>query len=66
MLPNFSSINCRVHLYVDMLQFLIVSIFEAPLFKNVESPLNGDVSGVVGAKTNTDTKNETLNLPQQC
>lgn len=36
-----------------MLQFLIVSIFEAPLFKNVvESPLNGGLhaDGVVGAR----------------
>lgn len=34
-LPNFSSINCRVHLYVDMLQFLMESIFEAPFLMNV-------------------------------
>lgn len=46
-LPNFSIIICRVHLYVDMLQFFNVSILAAPLLINDESP-NGDVSEFVG------------------
>lgn len=51
-LPNFSSINCRVHLYVEMLQFFRISIFETLFFKNVvDSPLNVGLMGVgvVGA-----------------
>lgn len=41
--PNFSNINCFVHLYVEMDQFLIFSIREAPVLITVESSF-----GVVG------------------
>lgn len=56
-LPNFSSIIWRVHLYVDTLQFLIVSNFEAPWRSRFESMplcgLRGDMGvGVVGAAKN--------------
>lgn len=45
-LPNFSIINWRVHLYVDILQFLSVSIFEALFLNSVDSPFMDD--GVIG------------------
>lgn len=39
--PSFSNINCFVHLYVDILQFLMVSILEAWDLIKEGSPLWG-------------------------
>lgn len=44
--PSFSNINCLVHLYVDILQFLIVSILDACDLINAESPFWDGLVGV--------------------
>lgn len=47
-LPSFSNISCFVHLYVEILQFLIVSIFDCCAFITVGSPFCVGLMGVVG------------------
>ena len=41
--PSFSNISCLVHLYVEMLQFLMVSIFDVGERSNLgtSSPFSG-------------------------
>lgn len=60
LLPNFSNIICRVHLYVEMPQFLMDSILEIGLFG---SPvLVGLVDNDIGPVRQLKIRNENMLL----
>lgn len=69
-LPNFSSMSWRVHLYVDILQFFRLSIFETLFLRNVDdgSPLNDGLNGVgvVGAIERYGGKQDDIRSTDNC